>query len=406
MAFVHETSEERGWFSRVLTTDFCPWANRFVYWLKEPVGWFVLATMASVFIGQYFAPIGWTMAASLAAMIAVGMLWPWVAVRSVDCALRPEIGCVHEDDPCHMTLSVRNRLPLPVWGLAVEGFLDRKSDEVGSIGAPTVALAYVRGFSTCTYRFSIHPVLRGVYPDTEVSLTCSFPFGIWTARRTLNHIATVTVWPKVFQISGHNSAAGRSRTDFGEGNRAGRSGDFVGVREFRRGDSAKHVNWVASARTDSLVVTERSGPQCPCFEVIVDPSGGASRDEIADRIRVAASLVTNLHQSDFPMRVHIGNRMIRPRQGRDGFVQMMHALTDVPAEGDDSVRMPDPPQGSTSIVISSSEVGDPLVRLVDPAANHRVRSECSRIERLIDAKSLATQMFDFWTEVRDANLVA
>jgi len=29
--------------SRVLHTDFCPWANRFVYWPKEPVGWFLVA---------------------------------------------------------------------------------------------------------------------------------------------------------------------------------------------------------------------------------------------------------------------------------------------------------------------------------------------------------------------------
>ena len=27
----------------VLNHDFCPWANRYVYWLKQPIGWFVLA---------------------------------------------------------------------------------------------------------------------------------------------------------------------------------------------------------------------------------------------------------------------------------------------------------------------------------------------------------------------------
>ena len=27
--------------------DFCPWANRYVYWLREPIGWFVIG--ASIF---------------------------------------------------------------------------------------------------------------------------------------------------------------------------------------------------------------------------------------------------------------------------------------------------------------------------------------------------------------------
>ena len=48
MAMVHDVPEGKNWAARLLTTDFCPWANRFVFWLKEPVGWFVLATAISV----------------------------------------------------------------------------------------------------------------------------------------------------------------------------------------------------------------------------------------------------------------------------------------------------------------------------------------------------------------------
>ncbi len=58
MAIVHAAPDEQGWLSRLMTTDFFPWANRFVYWLKEPIGWFALATAISVMIGLYFSPIG------------------------------------------------------------------------------------------------------------------------------------------------------------------------------------------------------------------------------------------------------------------------------------------------------------------------------------------------------------
>lgn len=87
MAVVHAAPVDHGRLSRMMTTDFCPWANRFVYWLKEPVGWFALATAVSVTIGLYFSPIGWTLAASLAAIIVTGMAWPWVAVHVTSCAL-------------------------------------------------------------------------------------------------------------------------------------------------------------------------------------------------------------------------------------------------------------------------------------------------------------------------------
>jgi uncharacterized protein (DUF58 family) len=388
----------------VLTTDFCPWANRFVYWLKEPVGWFVLATAVSVLIGLYFAPIGWTMAASLLAIIAVGMVWPWIAIRAVACSLKPDVDFVHEDNPCHLQMSVRNRLPLPIWGLAVEGYLDRTAQDDEESTVPTVALAYVRGFSLCTYRFAIRPALRGRYPESAATLTCSFPFGIWTARRTMREFEPVTVWPKVFPIAGQASMVGRERAECGEGNRSGRSGDFVGVREYRRGDCVRQVNWVATARTDSLIVTERGGPQCASLDVIVDAAAGRSREEIADRIRVAASVAANLHQSSMPVCFRIGGRAFIPRRGREGFAQIMDALTNVPADGMTSTRLPDPPRGTASITISSDSDGSPTVCMIDPGISHRLSA--GHRHRVINRGDLEGELSSFWSEVRDANLVA
>ena len=395
----------------VLTTDFCPWANRFVYWLKEPVGWFVLATAVSVLIGMYFAPIGWTMAAALVGVIAVGMVWPWVAVRAVACSLSAETERVHEGDDCHLKFSVRNRIPLPIWGLAVEGFLDRTiEDDVDSFadddskGVPTVALAYVRAVSESVFRFSICPQLRGRYPDQTPTLTCSFPFGIWTARKPLVGVKQLTVWPKVFPIQGQTAMVGQRRAEQGEGNRRGRNGDFVGIRDYRHGDNFKQVNWVATARCDSLIVTQRSGPQCPSMDVIVDTSGGLSRDAIADRVRVAASILASLQQSNIPLRVRIGEQSIVPRKGWDGFAQLMDALTDVPIDGDDFAGELTASRIATSITIASDPSGDPLVSTIDPAINHRLSSE-QQIKR-VDREDLAGELLAFWTEVRDATLVA
>ncbi|MEZ6089997.1 MAG: DUF58 domain-containing protein [Pirellulaceae bacterium] len=405
MAIVHDVPEGKNWVARALTTDFCPWANRFVYWLKEPVGWFVVAAVFSIIVGIYLTPIGWTLAASLVSLIVVGMAWPAIAVRVVRCRLNAGKSCIHENDPCELWLTVLNRMPIPVWGLAVEGYLDRKQNGEDTSTVPTVALAFVRPFAISKFRFSIRPELRGRYPEGEAVLTCSFPFGIWTAKRKLTDVSTVTVWPRVFPIAGQTAMTGRRTAETGDGNRRGRIGDFLGVRDYRHGDCLRQVNWVATARSGELVVTERSGPQCPSVDVVVATCPTSHPDQLADRIRVAASLLANLHQSAIPLRVHIGKQCLHVRRGWDGFVQMMDALADVPANGRIDEPTAHPSQQRATITIASNDAGDITVCTTDPSSNPRCKN--IRSNRTIRRdRDLASQLLSFWTEVRDVNLVA
>ena len=401
MAMVHEVPRRQNRLAAALTTDFCPWANRFLYWLKEPVGWLVLATAVNVLIGLHLAPIGWVMAAALVAVIAVGMIWPAVAVYSVRCQLRPGVQHVHEGERCPLVFSVRNRLPLPIWGLAVEGYLDREqpaeqlAEQGKNTGVPSVALAFVRGLSVCDYQFEIAPALRGRYPKTATSLTCSFPFGIWTARRQLADTQPVTVWPRVHPIADRADLTGRRRTDTGTGDRPGPSGDFLGVREYRSGDPMRSVNWVATARADRLIVTERGGPQCSVVDVQLDTRVGTI-GVVADRVRVAASVVASLHGAGTPMRLRLGGRTIAPRIGRDGFVKMMNSLADVPATGEPGGSDgPRPPHGAASVTISSNAAGDPVVCVVDPSDHHRFNS--THRHRVIDRqRDIGSQLQSLW----------
>ena len=401
----HDLRKGKSWVARFLTTDFCPSANRFVYWLKEPVGWFVLATCISVLIGLYFAPIGWTLAAALTSVIAVGMVWPAVAVRAVTCSLRPKDPQVHEDDPCELQFSIRNWLPMPLWGLSVEGFLDRSCEQVDTDKIPTVALAFVRGLTTSTYRFSIQPDFRGCYPDGDATLTCSFPFGIWTAKRKLEDITPITVWPKVYPITGQAVLKGRNTAELGEGERSGRAGNFIGIRDYRNGDSLRDVNWIATARYGELVVTERSAPQSCNVEVIVDVGAFEEREQLAKRIRVAASVLANLHHSSISLTVRIGKQVIHVMPGRNGFVQMMDALAKVPAEGLGEPQVEAPRPNRLSITISSNQDGDIVVCAADPDANRRLSQQ--HMHQVIAAGTdLGLQLLTLWPEVRDANLVA
>lgn len=356
MATLPEPRRRSDWLVRFLTSDFCPGFNRYVYWLKEPIGWFVLATAVSGIVGQWFNPVGWTIAAALLATIAVGVSWPWFAVRAVVCELSPEREGVHEGEPCRMIFVVRNRAPIPVWGLAVEGYLDR----VGNEAPPTVGLASVPPLCVADYPVTVMPSIRGRYPVQPPQAVCSFPFGIWTARRPLAAVRPLTVWPRVYAIAGSCPCVGTANADWGEGQRGGQSGDFVGVRPYRRGDSPKQIHWAQSARTDQWIITERGGPQHVEVELTLDVAGrgagnrggrasiadsgviadwGATwgdtevRESLAWRVRVAASLIVALRNEGVPLRVYLGDRPLRCGPGVRGNHQLLDALAEIPHDG-------------------------------------------------------------------------
>ncbi|MEZ6097099.1 MAG: hypothetical protein R3C03_23230 [Pirellulaceae bacterium] len=45
---------------KLLQTDFCPSWNRYVYWLKQPIGWFVIAAIVGLLIALFLSWKGGT----------------------------------------------------------------------------------------------------------------------------------------------------------------------------------------------------------------------------------------------------------------------------------------------------------------------------------------------------------
>ena len=144
MATVHDVSEGKGLVNRLLTTDFCPWANRFVYWLKEPVGFSRHSCLSDC---RAVCRSDWLDHGDCVDQLDYhrhGLAA--IAVRAVACSLSSDYYHCHEGSTCDLKLTARNRIPVPIWGLAIEGYLDRKSN-IEDEKIPTVALAFVRANS-------------------------------------------------------------------------------------------------------------------------------------------------------------------------------------------------------------------------------------------------------------------
>lgn len=385
MALLDEFRHRLALLSAVANHDFCPWANRYVYWLKEPVGWFVTAMGASLLVGALLSPLGWTLAAGLAAILVLGLGFPWLAVRMIRCELSPTAYQIHERQPSQLELWVHNRLPLPIIGLVVEGYMPQTVDqgEEFALARSGVGLARVPALSAAAYRLAITPEYRGRYPIGQPTIACSFPFGIWTARAPVTCIQPVTVWPLIIPLAAELDVSGNQVADSGSGQRSASHGDFMGVRDFRRGDSLRSIHWVQSARLDNLIVFERGGPQKQAVELVLATalchgSGPEARENLAWRIRIMASLIDLSVARHLPFRLSLDGKLLMSGEGVQGKRRAWELLTDIPLDSPKS----DIHSGTSSLIANSSVISTRILVDANSEGGDRLPDHLVRVQVL------------------------
>lgn len=82
--------------------------------------------------------------------------------------------------------------------------------------------------------------------------------------------------------------------------RSGSDGDVIGVRNFREGDSLRHINWAKTASQGRLIVQERQTCAQRPIQVFVDLTaenhrGANGQSSYEWAIRIAASVCQQLH---------------------------------------------------------------------------------------------------------------
>ena len=178
--------------ARLANYDFCPWANRYVYWLRKPIGWFVIGAAAAALVAVFLAPQAWIIFSSLVVVILMGVVWPCVTIRGTIPSLEFDRRRCSEMVSTQVKLSVENRWPWPVWGLTLEG-LDDSSQ-------PVASLARVPGWSRSEFHFAFRPGRRGVYPATAPRAATGFPFGIFSSHRLVAVDRALVVWPHAARL--------------------------------------------------------------------------------------------------------------------------------------------------------------------------------------------------------------
>ena len=147
---------------------------------------------------------------------------------------------------------------------------------------------------------AVKPLRRGMMKFSDIRAELPDPFGFFQRRRpTLNEEEEVLVIPKRYHLP-NLDLGGRSEVKTGADTSStvkGEGGEFMGLREYREGDSLRKIHWKAWARTGQPIVKEFEELRFPRYGLVLDTSlKETGPDMLEEAISVAASFVSTMEK--------------------------------------------------------------------------------------------------------------
>ncbi|MDQ3638126.1 MAG: DUF58 domain-containing protein [Actinomycetota bacterium] len=163
----------------------------------------------------------------------------------------------------------------------------------------------VAGSETRKVREPVLFAKRGFYELGPAEIRTTDPFGLLRFVRRFGARTEVTVYPEIFELAGF-PLRGRKGDIGTRGSFAQRGDEFSGLREYRRGDDRRHIDWKSVARTGELVVKEFAQESPQRHAVVLDlhrPGIGVTEAEIEDAVSAAGSVLYHLVREGLPFRL-------------------------------------------------------------------------------------------------------
>jgi Protein of unknown function DUF58 len=114
---------------------------------------------------------------------------------------------------------------------------------------------------------------RGVYRQDALGLRTKFPFGFLQKTRRVNSAIEVVVYPRIQPTEEFYEVLPLVSGEL-ESYQRGRGNDLYAIRDYQFNDSARHVDWKASARTGALQVKEYAREDERRVMLVFDPYVG------------------------------------------------------------------------------------------------------------------------------------
>lgn len=322
-------------------------------WMRPPrrirfsrAGWFFSA--GSVLLGVAAIGTGNNLLfLMLGGMLGFITLSGWLSEQMLRrLEVRRRVARATAGEPARITYDIRNgnrRLP----AFSVEAGEER-SDARGWI-------AVIDPGETGTGRAETTWPARGVYPLEIITLSTSFPFGLFVKERDVEVPGEAVVWPRTDRRVREPRPAGERVRRTGEAfaGQAGARGEYRGLRPYRPGDDPRDVHWKTTARVGQPVVREyerdRSRALWLCLDLrAADGEGAETAAEIA------AALAAGAARRGESFGLATQDARVRPGAGAAQLERVLDALARARFRADAPRLEPPVPAGECVLVAASA----------------------------------------------------
>jgi uncharacterized protein (DUF58 family) len=278
-------------------------------------------------------------------------LWSHLSLARISCRRQLSERRVFPGEKIKVKLQVANRKPLPLPWIQVDDEIPQALG--GNSGLPgekpgsilirrSAALLW---YSSVKWRYELPCLKRGYYPLGPAVISSGDIFGLYSRALKTPLEDHVIVYPSIFPVSRlripSHHPIGESRSEYRVFQDPTR---MIGVRDYRHGDSLRHIHWKASSRLQALQVKvfEPTTSFKVALFLSVDSftiNGSFSEDPFELGISVVASLAHHLIEQGSPTGVFVNTQSvdsgqavsITPSGGRDQLPAILEALAKVTA---------------------------------------------------------------------------
>lgn len=267
--------------------------------------------------------------AALAGLVAVSYLVPLSTVRRLS-VTRHSPDEAFEGVPVAIKTDVVNHGRIPRFLITVE-------DNLARGGGGTIVWLPGGAARSIVYD-TVLP--RGIYATAGLSAGTGAPFGIWSKKKREDAGAGLIVYPKYEEISTFPLLEAMSSPfeTVHERRGVGSGFDYLGTREYRRGDSMRVVHWRSSARRGELVVKEFEEEKSTPVSIVIDRALGSEKGPTGDSTldaaaRATATLANYCLKAGHPLRIFSQDKTDLAKIERPGFYPTLEWLAGLKADG-------------------------------------------------------------------------
>ncbi|MEZ5400783.1 MAG: DUF58 domain-containing protein [Bryobacteraceae bacterium] len=152
----------------------------------------------------------------------------------------------------------------------------------GSVSSSAIYFPIIPSSSTAEESVEVHFPRRGVFRENSFELRSQFPFGFTERRVLVTPQREALVYPCLDPHPASEALLGELEGEMLAMTR-GRGHDFYRIRPYVHGESARHVDWKATAHTGALQIREFAQEQEPLVEIFLDASVAPDQREWFER---------------------------------------------------------------------------------------------------------------------------